>query len=418
MRLLYLIVIHFYHLGIRLAAWFHPKARAWVDGPQDWQEQLAQWRNTLAEDTPILWMHCASLGEFEQGRPVLEQIRQRFPAYKMVLTFYSPSGYEQQRQYPHADYVAYLPPDSPGNARTWVTMLRPQLAIFVKYEFWLFHWQALFRQRVPTFLIAASFRPRQVFFRWYGGMFKKLLQQVTFLFVQTPADRQLLNRHGITAVQVAGDPRVDRVLAIATAEINFPQVASFATGHRVFVAGSTWPPDEAMLLQDQSRWEGDWNLLIAPHDISPRHLDQIAAQIRLPYQRFSQLAEGADLSACRILILDTIGMLSRVYHYGHLAYVGGGFGVNIHNTLEPAAHGLPVLFGPRHQNFPEALALRETGGAFVLPTPADFPERFRQLQDPDQYENARQAVLTYLNNSRGASDKIVAQLEVLKSLKV
>lgn len=139
MRLLYLIVIHFYHLGIRLAAWFHPKARAWVDGRQDWQEQLAQWRNTLAEDTPILWMHCASLGEFEQGRPVLEQIRQRFPAYKMVLTFYSPSGYEQQRQYPHADYVAYLPPDSPGNARTWVTMLRPQLAIFVKYEFWLFH---------------------------------------------------------------------------------------------------------------------------------------------------------------------------------------------------------------------------------------------------------------------------------------
>lgn len=406
--LLYYVAVQLYHLGIRVAALWQPKARAWVAGRRGGLAALRAWRQTFPPDTPVLWMHCASLGEFEQGRPVFERLRQAHPTAQLVLTFYSPSGYEQQRHYPLADYVAYLPPDTPRHARQWVQALRPSRVIFVKYEFWYFHLSALFRSGVPTYLVAAGFRPGQLFFRWYGARFLGLLRQFTHLFVQSAADADLLRQHGITHVTVAGDPRVDRVLEIAASAIDFPLVARFAQGHRLLVAGSTWPPDETALLTDPQLWTGAWKLLIAPHDVDEAHVQDIIRRLgTLPHCRYSQLQPDTPLPDCRVLVLDTIGMLSRVYHYGELAYIGGGFGKSIHNLLEPAAHGLPVIFGPKHTKFPEALALRTNGGGFVLDQPNGFPALFARATSPAALGAAQQAVQTYLSASRGASQVIV-----------
>lgn len=409
---LYRIGTGLYHTSIRIAAWFSPKAKAWVAGRQHWQECLKTWRQTIGAEERIIWMHCASLGEFEQGRPVLERIRSTHPTYRIVLTFYSPSGYEQQANYQHADYIAYLPADTPANAREWAEMLQPSLVIFVKYEFWAFHLQALFKKQIPVVLIAGTFRSNQLFFRWYGRFFLQLLRGFAHLFVQTQADHALLSSYGLRAITVAGDPRVDRVLAIAQQDIDFPLIASFKQKDKLFIGGSTWPAGEAILLGDQHRWQGDWKLLLAPHDISASHLQQLEALIELPYCWYSQIEEQEQWQDCRVMILDTIGMLSRVYHYGELAYIGGGFGKSIHNTLEPAAHGLPVLFGPHHQKFQEAIVLKAAGGAFEIREEADFHRYFELLQQKETMEQARSAVHSYLNANRGATELIVEQLEL------
>ncbi|MEL7252433.1 MAG: glycosyltransferase N-terminal domain-containing protein, partial [Bacteroidota bacterium] len=259
--LLYRIAVGAYHFGIRLAALFNPKAQAWVAGRQNWLADLQQWRNSIAANDKVLWMHCASLGEFEQGRPVLEQLRKDFPHLKIILSFYSPSGYELRKNYAAADYICYLPADTPSNAQQWIINLQPDLIVFVKYEFWYFHLQAAFDQEIPTFLIAGAFRPQQLFFRWYGRAFLQLLRRFQHLHVQTPADQQLLQRYGIGQVTVTGDPRVDQVMTIAQDTVQYPLIAAFATGAQVFIAGSTWPPGEAILLANKEWWASDWKLL-------------------------------------------------------------------------------------------------------------------------------------------------------------
>lgn len=408
--LLYLLIVSLYHVAIYLASLFKPKARAWVDGRKDWQGKLLLWRKNIPTEAKVLWMHCASLGEFEQGRPILELIHERYPDYQIVLSFYSPSGYEQQADYPHADYVTYLPADSPSNARHWVEELRPNLVIFVKYEFWVFHLKALFAAGIPVFLVAGSFREKQLFFQWYGGYFRELLSGFQHLYVQNQSDQDLLHRFGITSVTVAGDPRVDRVLGIAQEEINFPLVASFKGTERLFIGGSTWPVGEQILLTRQAYWEKDWKLLLAPHDISEAHLKNIEALLDVPFCRYSQLVPNQDLSPYRVLILDTIGMLSRVYHYGELAYIGGGFGKSIHNILEPAAHGLPILFGPNHQKFQEALTLKSQRGAFEIINFVDFERYFIGFQEEKVLHQAEKAVRDYLVANQGAAERIVGEL--------
>ena len=408
--LLYRLGIGLYHLGIRLAALFNPKARQWVQGRAGWREALHNWRANVPAQAKVVWMHCASLGEFEQGRPVLEQLRQRYPDLQVVLSFYSPSGYEQRKNYSGADYVCYLPADSPANSQRWLSELQPDLIVFVKYEFWYFHLKAAFQRNIPTYIIAASFRADQIFFRWYGQLFRQLLQSFAHLYVQTAKDADLLSTLDLKQVTVAGDPRVDQVLSIASADYHFPLIAQFAAQHKVFIAGSSWPPGEEILLADQQLWAGDWKLLIAPHDISAGHVQQIIDRLELRWVRYSSAPSPEDLQQARVLILDTIGMLSRVYRYGDLAYIGGGFGRSIHNTLEPAAHGLPVLFGPRHEKFSEAITLLQRGGAFLIESTEEFQQVFAHLSLPENHRQAAAVIQSYLQENQGAASLIAEEL--------
>ncbi|MEM1215962.1 MAG: glycosyltransferase N-terminal domain-containing protein [Bacteroidota bacterium] len=414
MNAIYYLAVTAYRGLLHLAALFQPKARSWVAGRKNWRVRLAAWREQLPVDANIYWMHCASLGEFEQGRPVLEAIRKARPAVRIVLTFFSPSGYEQKKDYPQADYIAYLPADSPANARDWVSLLRPQQVIFVKYEFWAYHLRALAQRRVPIYLIAASFRPKQVFFRWYGSFFKQLLGRFTAIFVQTVKDEALLLQHNCLPAEriyVAGDPRVDRVRNIAEQAIDFPRISQFKNDHRLLVVGSSWPPDETIVLHEGGKWlPPDWKILIAPHNIGEDQVQQIVQSSGESVLRYSQIDANSNLTNARILILDTIGMLSRVYHYADLAYIGGGFGVGIHNTLEPAAFHLPILFGPKYEKFPEAVQLVQTGGAFVVQNTADFEATFAKLQKVAAHERASNAVAAYVAENQGATQRIVSHL--------
>ncbi|MCB0637722.1 MAG: 3-deoxy-D-manno-octulosonic acid transferase [Lewinella sp.] len=403
---LYWLFLQVYHAGLWIAAWFHPKAKAWVEGRRGWRADLRNWR--AEHPGQLIWMHCASLGEFEQGRPILEALRATRPDLKLVLTFFSPSGYEQRKDYQSADYITYLPPDGPGRARQWLRELEPAAAIFVKYEFWYYHLQALGRADIPTLLIAASFRPGQVFFRWYGGFFRNMLRHFTHLFVQQPIHQELLRSIGIEAVTVAGDPRVDRVATIAEEQVDFPLIDTFRGEALVWIAGSSWPPDDAILLaRAAEHWTEDWKLIIAPHDISDRSVRQLAARLPLPYCRYSQAPDADTLRQSRILILDTMGMLSQIYQYGDAAYIGGGFGAGIHNTLEPAAHGLPVVFGPRYQKFPEAVELIRRGGAQSLRSAGEFHAIWVNWSRPTQRQAASEQVTAYIRDNRGATQRIL-----------
>jgi 3-deoxy-D-manno-octulosonic-acid transferase len=406
---LYALAVGCYHLGIRVAALFSGKARLWVEGRKGWQAALRQWRSQPAnQSAPVLWMHCSSLGEFEQGRPVLEGLRRALPGHRIVLTFYSPSGYERQRNYAGADYVAYLPADSPANARRWQEALAPELAVFVKYDFWLFHLQALFRRGTPVFLVAAHFRPRQVFFRPWGGLFRRTLRRFRWVFVQQDSDVALLQSIGVDRVTYTGDPRVDRVAEVVETGDDFPIIEAFAGRNKLLIAGSTWAPDEDLLLQwaSSGHMPPGWKLLIAPHQVEEEHIRQLSAKITLPWVSYLSTSP-ADTRDARIMVLNTIGVLSRAYRYGALAYIGGGFGAGIHNTLEPVAHGLPVVFGPRHHKFPEAEALIASGGGFCVTGPAEFGAVFEKLHTGSALSEASAAARGYINRNRGAAERTV-----------
>lgn len=406
--ILYRLFIHLYQLAIRMAAPFHPKARQWTDGRRNWRSRLRQGLQAVhAARRPLLWMHCASLGEFEQGRPLLEAIKQRQPETAIFLTFFSPSGYALRKDYPLADHVAYLPADTPRNARDLVDIVRPDQVLFVKYEFWYYTLQCLQRRGIPLYLVSALFRPGQVFDRYWGAPFRRLLRGFTHIFVQTEASGAQLERWGVPDYTVAGDTRVDRVDALAQQGQAFPVVERFAGQAPVLVAGSTWPPDEALLaalLNDAL--PPDWKVVIAPHQIAENKLAQLEARLLLPTIRYSRAVEGVP-PGTRVLIIDNIGMLSSLYQYGRLAYIGGGFGVAIHNTLEPIAFGLPVLFGPRYTKFEEAVQLVACGGAFPVETPEALRRRFEALLEEPAWRAASAEARSYIDRNRGATDRIL-----------
>lgn len=406
---LYTIGIYLYTGLIQLAAIWSPKARQWINGRRQIASRLAAFNQSASAGAPRIWIHCASLGEFEQGRPLIEMIKSAYPQVQLILTFFSPSGYEIRKNYPQADLICYLPVDTPARARKFIRQLQPNLAIFVKYEFWRHHLQALQEAKVPTLLISAIFRPSQIFFKPYGSWYRGLLPYFQHIFTQDEASGQLLESIHIQHFSRAGDTRVDRVLQLREQAPEFPEIARFVGDAPIWVAGSTWPVDENMLFPFWvEHLPAGWKVILAPHDIAGEHIEQIEQGCPFPSVRYSQMAEKEEVTqAAKVLIIDNIGMLSALYQYGQLAYIGGGFGKAIHNLLEPIAFGLPVIFGPRHQKFQEALALKRSGGGFAIKAPEELWPIFEKLLQKTDYQQASTAALNYLQQSQGSTQMIL-----------
>lgn len=395
-----------YHTGIKLAAPFVPKAKTWVEGRRSLWERLEAKRTELQG---CLWFHCASVGEFEQARPVLEAIKQARPALPVLVTFFSPSGYTARKGHPLATHVEYLPPDSAVNAARLQALLKPRMAVFIKYEFWYQHLQALQKARVPTYLVSAIFRPSQPFFKWYGGAHRAMLACFDRLFVQNEESRQLLAGIGIHQVSVSGDTRFDRVMQIVENNEELPLAQGFraSADTPMLVAGSTWPEDERILFAALRRLP-QLRLMVAPHELTTPHVEAVAAQAPTPLARWSSDTPNSET---RTLLVDRMGHLSRLYKYADITYVGGGFGSGIHNTLEPAAWGKPVIFGPHHARFAEALGLIEAGAGFSVKNAEELHCLLHRLVgDPEALERACRAARTYVADRTGATQQVSAAL--------
>jgi len=402
MRFLYAIAISGLGAGIWLAQGFSAKARLWVLGRRRWRERLPA---APADRAPVLWMHVASLGEFEQGRPLLEAFRRRHPSAWIVLSFFSPSGYEVRKGYPVADVVCYLPADTLRNARDFVGRIRPDVAVFVKYDFWANYLFTLRQRGVLTLLISALFRPGQPFFKPWGRFWRQILGCFSHIFTQNTSSAELLHQAGFDAVSVAGDTRVDRVLQLVqdSAPLERPPFPADV------VAGSTWPADEALLLAAIHNPDlGHLRWIIAPHEPSERHIAALTARLHRPWARYSQWSGQQPVD---VLLIDSVGLLGRLYRFGRIAYIGGGFGRGIHNTLEPAAYGLPVLFGPNYEGFEEARQFVRRGGAFPVRHSTELIAQLQRLQQTEYYQQASVAVRQFLTESQGATAQILHFME-------
>lgn len=406
MALLYNIGIHAYSLAIRLAAPFNEKAALLSKGRKEVKNKIKDFRRGTER---LVWFHAASLGEFEQGRPVMEQLRQMEPDTKILLTFFSPSGYEIRKNYAGADYILYLPADTQGNAVRFIEQFRPDAAVFIKYEFWYNYLHELHKRHVPTYLISAIFRPEQPFFKGWGGLHRKMLGFFECLYVQDEQSVNLLETIGIKNSRLTGDTRFDRVKQIADAAKDIEKVRSFCNGQPAVVCGSTWPPDEDILMDYINQYSGNFKWILAPHEIGEGHVKSILEKCHKKVVRYTQ-AEG-DLSGYDVLIVDCIGLLSSVYRYGNIAYIGGGFGVGIHNTLEAAVYGIPVIFGPKYRKFNEAVSLISEGGGFSIQSGAELTELLNSLiHSPAIAETAGREALEYVTSQLGATEIIVASL--------
>lgn len=412
MSILYTLGIYLYLLFIRIAAFFHPKAKLWWKGRKNWAEKLSiELSSKRKAGQTLIWVHSASLGEFEQGRPLMEAIKKQYPEVFILLTFFSPSGYEIRKNYTHADLICYLPADLPGNASKFLSIVQPQLAIFVKYEFWYNFLNVLHKKEIPMWLIAALFRPQQPFFQPWGSWYLKILKGFDHFFVQNQSSVELLEKYQLPQYTLAGDPRIDRVIQIAAEAKTFPTVESFVQNSSVLMAGSTWGPDEVLLagLWENQDLRAGWKMIIAPHEIGASHLEQIEQKFGAQCIRYSQF-QPEEHSNSSVLIIDNIGMLSALYRYATIAYIGGGFGAGIHNTLEPMAFGLPVIFGPKYQKFEEAVVNVKTGGAFVVQEQQEVNQVFGRLKDGAFRSIASTAVQQYLQENQGATLKIMARV--------
>ena len=346
---------------------------------------------------------------------MIEKLKSAHPTIPIVLSFYSPSGFEIRKNYPHVDLVLYLPADTPSNARRWLEILEPQMAIFVKYEFWLNYLFELDKQRVPRYLIASSFRKKQIFFQWYGGLFRKALAGYKTIFVQSESDKILLNKLNINPIIVAGDPRIDRVIEIAKNPTAIPIISNFAQRAPLLILGSSWPPEEKILNTFLIKnTELPYSVVIAPHDISTTHLNEIEENAPLPIQRLSEVQNNGLEPTTRILLVDSIGLLSSIYQYGKIAFIGGGFGAGIHNILEPIAFGLPTLIGTNHHKFPEAKYLIEKGGVFSIKGENGFSKRILTLSSLNNYNQAVKVNQDFIDKNRGATEIIFKKLDLYK----
>ena len=403
---LYDIAIRAYGLAIRLASPFNKKAALWVKGRRSIWKRLAA---VERRNGRLVWFHAASLGEFEQGRPVMERLREIEPHTRILLTFFSPSGYEIRKNYTGADHICYLPLDTAANARRLLDIFHPDAAVFVKYEFWYHYLRELHARQIPTYLISAIFRPSQPFFKRWGGFHRKMLGFFTRLYVQDETSLRLLAGIGIDRVQQAGDTRFDRVAQIAKAARDIPPVEKFCQGRPAVVCGSTWPADEDIITAYVNAHPDTRKWIIVPHEIGENHIREILSKCRVPAVRYTD--PQANLPAARVLVIDRIGFLSSVYRYGDIAYVGGGFGKGIHNTLEAAVYGIPVIFGPRHEKFKEALDLLHCGGAFTIKNKEEFSSLVDSLlENPTIAHTAGQNALAYVHHQLGATEAIIRQL--------
>ncbi len=404
MRILYNIAIFLYGILVRLVSPWKPKARLWIDGRKDLFDRL---RQTIDPKARIVWIHVASLGEFEQGRPIIERIRAAHPEYKILVTFFSPSGYEIRKNYPGADYIFYLPLDTPRNARRFVETVHPEIAIFVKYEFWLNLLHELRRHKVRTYIVSAIFRADSIFFRPYGGAWRMALRSFNTIFVQDDASRDRLSRIGFKNVIVAGDTRFDRVAQIAAAAPKIDLIERFRNGERLFVAGSTWGADEELLIRLMND-NPTVKFVIAPHEMDEARIARLMTSTHGGVVRYtSGDKEKTGIETAQLLILDTIGILSSSYGYATWAYIGGGFGVGIHNTLEAATFGLPMAFGPHYAKFKEACDLVTLGAASPIRSYEELSAWFALMRtDEAALRQCSAAARNYTLSHQGATDVI------------
>lgn len=420
--MIYNIVIYFVLWGIAIASLFNEKVRKMWRGEREAFKILKQ---KVDPNAKYIWFHAASLGEFEQGRPLMERIRKDNPQYKILLTFYSPSGYEVRKNYEGADIICYMPVDTRLNAIRFLRLVRPVMAFFIKYEFWSNFLHILKHRNIPTYSVSSIFREDQVFFKWYGRSYVGVLKCFTRFFVQNEESKRLLEGIGITAVDVVGDTRFDRVLQIKEAAKQLPICEAFRTGvassqsadvphhdFKVFVAGSSWPPDENIFIPFFNEHK-DWRLLIAPHVIAEEHLKLILSLIKgKKVVRYTQTTPE-EAAEADVLIIDCFGLLSSMYNYGDVAYIGGGFGVGIHNTLEAAVWNMPVIFGPNNKKFQEAQGLLKSGGGFEINTYEDFSGLMSSLMNDETFlKQAGDKAGAFVAHLAGATDKVLASVKL------
>ena len=402
MHFLYNTIIRIYAALIRIASLFDSKAGAWIKGRRGWEDKLAAGTEGISR---IIWFHCASLGEFEQGRPLMELIRERHPEYRIVLTFFSPSGYEIRKGWKGADYVCYLPADTPGNARRFVSLLKPDMAFFIKYEFWYNYIYELFKREIPVYLVSGIFRQDQLFFKWYGGLFRRMQGMYSHFFVQDENSRLLLNKSGYLNVTVTGDTRFDRVKKITESAEPVPAIEEFAGDEKVFIAGSSWEEDEKIIAGYINRNPGRMKWIFVPHEVDKGHIERLVKMLKVSTVKLSEYTPAH--ASARVLIIDTVGLLSSSYRYAYIAAVGGGFGKGIHNILEAACWGVPVLFGPNHSKFREAADLMKLNGAWCFADYEQFAEIMELLLNNSSiYENSSAESAGYVIRNAGASEKI------------
>ena len=432
--MIYNIAMYLVQLGVAIAAIFDHKVRLMWRGERAAFKTLKQ---KVDPNAKYVWVHAASLGEFEQGRPIIERIRLEHPEYKILLTFFSPSGYQVRKNYQGADIITYLPIDTVTNARRFLRTVRPVMAFFIKYEFWYNYLHILKHRGVPTYSVSSIFRPDQIFFRWYGRAYSRVLKCFTKFFVQNEESRQLLAKIGITETEIVGDTRFDRVMTIKSLTKQIPLVEAFTTPHQlprggetetsprggmegVFIAGSSWPPDEDIFIKYFNE-HPEWKLIIAPHVIGEDHLQQIISKLESTNTqhptpntrkivRFTQTTRE-EAAKADTLIIDCFGLLSSIYNYGDVAYIGGGFGVGIHNTLEAAVWDMPVIFGPNNKKFDEAQALKACGGGFEIKNYEEFASLMDRFASDEAFlkESGSQAG-HFVKDQAGATDKVLASV--------
>ena len=407
---MYSLLIYLYIAGVKLAALFgHRKARLLVEGHKNIFPLL---KERLRPGEKYLWFHVSSLGEFEQGRPVMERLRESHPEYRIVLTFFSPSGYESAKKYQSADIICYLPFDTRRNVGRFLDMLKPEKAFFIKYEFWPNFLAGLKKRGVPTYSVSSIFRKEQMFFKTIDFGYRKTLKCFTHLFVQDNASKELLSSIGLDNVTVIGDTRFDRVMKIAADAKQLALVETFAEGRRVFVAGSSWTPDEDIFIKYFNAHKG-WKLIIASHEVTEARLTEIQSKFSGKCVRYTQ-ANMDEAREADCLLIDCFGLLSSIYRYGKVAYVGGGFGAGVHNLLEAAVYGMPVFFGPNNRKFREAQKLKECGGGLEISSYEDFEAKM-DLFDADEnlLAQAGAAAGEYVGGNSGATQKLLAALNLL-----
>jgi 3-deoxy-D-manno-octulosonic-acid transferase len=410
MHLIYTIFIHLYAVLIYIASFFNSKAKLWIDGRENIFQTINSKLTTHNLEFPIVWFHCASLGEFEQGRTLMEKFKIQNSKIKIFLTFFSPSGYEIQKNYKGADYIFYLPVDTPSNAKQFIELIKPKAVFFIKYEFWFNYLNELKKHNIPTYLVSGIFRKNHYFFKFYGAWFRKQLKCFTHFYLQTVQSEQLLKTIGYTNTTVSGDTRFDRVFEISKNVKLFPLIEQFKQGKNIFIAGSTWAEDEIIIATLNFKTL-NFKLIIAPHEINESHLQSIEKLYNMQCLRYSK-ANEKNIATTDVLIIDNIGMLSSLYQYGSIAYIGGGFGKGIHNILEASTFGMPVIFGPNYQKFSEAIDLIQLGGAFSISSKEELENIFLSLNNPDGLKNKSLISKNYVASRIGATAKILNSITI------
>lgn len=406
MLFLYNLVVSIAGFFLKIVALFSPKIKLFIEGRKNVFSILEE---KIKPTDKTIWFHSASLGEYEQGLPVIEKIKEKYPSHKIIVTFFSPSGYEVRKNNNVADVTIYLPLDTKSNAKKFLKLVHPELAFFIKYEFWLNYLKELENNKIPTYLISGIFRDNQMFFKWYGGFYRKALTAFTYFFVQNQKSKEKIEAIGFKNVIVSGDTRFDRVAAILERDNSVDFIEKFKDNTPIIVIGSSWPKDEVLLAEYINQAPSTVKFIIAPHNIKQDQISSLKSQITKPTILFSEKESVADLSKYNVFIIDTIGLLTKIYSYGDIAYVGGGFGnPGIHNILEPATFGIPIVIGPNYSNFAEAVELVKIGGCLVISNSTELKQSFDHLLLDEKYlKEKSQICKSYIQDNKGATESIM-----------